>query len=148
MTALSGCLNNVTSFLFPFLYFSTSVLVFLKDHFLGHLWWPRVWDSTLPVQGAWVQSLIRNLDPKEGFAWVSRMGQWLRNCPAMHETLVQFLVWEDPTCHEQLRPGTTATKPAPWSPWAATPEAHVPLSPCSTTRAATAKRSPHITARE
>ena len=27
------------------------------------LWWHSGWDSTLPMQGAWVRSLVRELDP-------------------------------------------------------------------------------------
>ena len=61
-------------------------------------------DSVLPMQGARVRSLVRNLDPNKGFAWVSLMVQWLRNCLAMQVTLAQFLVWEYPTCHGATKP--------------------------------------------
>ena len=61
----------------------------------------------------------------------------------MQEKQVRSLVWEDPTC---LR----ATNPVHPNQWACTPEpgsqdhwAHVPSSPSSASREATAMRSPH-----
>ena len=36
---------------------------FLNVHILGLPLWPSGWDSTLPIQGAQFQSLIRELDP-------------------------------------------------------------------------------------
>jgi len=34
---------------------------------------------------------------KIAFFWTSLVVQWLKVCPAMQETQVQSLVWEDPT---------------------------------------------------
>ena len=34
---------------------------------------------------------------KIAFFWTSLVVQWLKVCPAMRETQVQSLVWEDPT---------------------------------------------------
>ena len=44
----------------------------------------------------------------------------------MQGTLVQSLLWEDATCHEQLSPSLTTTEPALQSLGAATPEAREP----------------------
>ena len=75
----------------------------------------------------------------------SLVAQGLRICLAMQGTRVRSLVWEDPTCRG-------ATKPVRHNYWACALEptshnywAHVPQllkSPCSTTREATAMRSP------
>ena len=43
----------------------------------------------------------------------------------MHETWVQYLIWEDPTYHEQLSLWATTIEPVLWS-LGATTEAHVP----------------------
>ena len=34
-----------------------------KKHNVGIPWWSSDWDSELPMQGAWVRSLVRELDP-------------------------------------------------------------------------------------
>ena len=44
----------------------------------------------------------------------------------MHETWIQYLIWEDPTHHKQLSLWATTVEPVLWSPGVATPEAHVP----------------------
>ena len=36
--------------------------------------------------------------------WASLVAQWLRICLLMQGTRVRALVWEDPTCTEQLGP--------------------------------------------
>ena len=54
------------------------------------------------------------------------MAQWLRIRLPMQGTRVQALVWEDPTCVEQLSPCATTTEPALQSPRATTTEAHMP----------------------
>ena len=42
---------------------------------LGLPWWPRGWDSVLPIQGAQVQSLVGELDPT-CHNWRTSMLQW------------------------------------------------------------------------
>ena len=66
--------------------------------------------------------------------------QWLRICLPMQVTWVRALVQEDPTC-------CRATKPVHHNYWALEPTSHNywslgTQSPCSTTREATAMRSP------
>ena len=75
----------------------------------------------------------------------SLVAQWLRIRLPTQETQVWALVREDPTCRG-------ATKPVRQDYWACTLEAashnywaHMPKSPCSTTREATAMRSPRTT---
>ena len=34
-----------------------------KKHSVGIPWWSNDWDSKLPMQGTWVRSLVRELDP-------------------------------------------------------------------------------------
>ena len=57
----------------------------------------------------------------------------------MQETWVQSLVWEDPTCVEQLC--ATDIEPVLQSLGTTTTEAHTPYSLCSTTGEVTAMRS-------
>ena len=66
---------------------------------------------------------------KERERVASPVVQWFRICLPMQGTRVWSLVWKDATCHG-------ATKPVCHNCWA-----HVPWSPCSTTRDAAAVRS-------
>ena len=67
-------------------------------------------------------------------SWASLVAQWLRIRLPMQGTRVRALVWEDPTCSEQLSPWATATEahapracePQLLSPRATTTEAHTP----------------------
>ena len=48
---------------------------------------------------------------------------------------VRFLIWKESMCAEQLSLCTTTIEPILWRPGAATTEAHMPYSPCSTREA-------------
>ena len=47
---------------FIYCFFWIQDKLFIKK-WLGLPWWSSGWDFTLPVQGAWVRSLVRELDP-------------------------------------------------------------------------------------
>ena len=101
--------------------------------------WPK-WKSLMQNcinKWVWLKSPLRT----------SLVVQWLRIRPPMQETRVQALVREDPTCRR-------ATKPVCQNYWARAPEPTChnywsprALSPCSTTREATAMRSLHTATR-
>ena len=65
----------------------------------------------------------------KGFFWknsIQGLLWWIRICFAMEETQVRSLVWEDPTCCEQLSPCPTTTEPRTLG-----PTSHNYWSPCS-----------------
>ena len=65
---------------------------------------------------------------KRQLSGISLVVQWLGICLPMQGTWVQYLVWEDPTCHGaakpvgQLNPWATTIEPALYSLWAAITE--------------------------
>ena len=65
--------------------------------------------------------------------------QWLSFGLPMQGTQVQSVAWE---LGSHMPQGNSAHVPQSLSPWATANEAHVPYHPCSTTREATAVRSP------
>ena len=77
------------------------------------------------------------------YSWSSLVAQWLRICLPMQGTWVWALVREDPTCRGAAKPvchnyWACALEPASHNYWGPCVR-----SPCSTTREATAMRSPH-----
>ena len=76
-----------------------------------------------------MMQILLKMCVKKGRGWASPVVHWLRICLPMQGTWVWSLVWKDAMCHG-------ATKPVHHNCWA-----HVPWSPCSTTRDAAAVRS-------
>ena len=50
----------------------------------------------LPLQGTQVQPLVRELKSHKANFWASLVAQLVKNLPAMWETWIQSLGWEDP----------------------------------------------------
>ena len=84
---------------------------------------------------------------KKAVLGASLVAQWLRICLPIQGTWVRALVREDPTCCGTTKPvhhnyWACALEPVSHNYWAHLPQL---LSPCSTTREATAVRSPCTT---
>ena len=64
--------------------------------------------------------------------WASQVAQWLRICLPMQGTLVQALVWEDPTCRRATKPmrhnyWACALEPMSHNYWARVPQLLKPV---------------------
>ena len=102
------------------------------------------------IAKTWKQPKCPSTDEdKEDMVGTSLVAQWLRICLPMQGTWVWSLVPEDPTCHGATKPlchnyWACALEPASHNYWAHVPNYWNPCaeSPCSTTREATAMRSP------
>ena len=95
----------------------------------------------------------KNINSKS-YTWVFLVAQWWRIHLTMHETHIQYLICEDPTCCRATEPlrhdywTWSLEELQLLSPCAAATEACTPQSLCPTTREATARRRPRTTARE
>ena len=94
---------------------SCLLLQFFLLHILAFVWdLPQSYlasSSSIP-DFFWIADILCLFYLKFPLAGASLVAQWLRICLLMQGTRVRALVWEDPTCSEQLGQWATITEPA------------------------------------